>query len=202
MKKIDDNEILTDEMLEAYLDNIDAETPDLWSKIELGFDKEVHKKKSKWLRYAGLAAAVLVCVCLSRLVPAVMNNKEKNMNKEDIIYSEDFQEETDSLNEGVCMSNEAMANISDENITLLVSVKYKNGEEYTDKCIVVDKIISGEMNEIEFDAGDEITFYNEGDFDEVCKNLDISEDKQYTIVVRDVSVSDSAGYVCYFVALE
>lgn len=118
MKKIEDNEKLTDEMLEAYLDNIESETPDLWSRIETGFDKEVHKKKLHWQKYMGLAAAVLACVFFIRWIPTVMNtkDKEKSMNKEDIIYSDDFQEETDSMNEDVCMSDEAASDNAEESI--------------------------------------------------------------------------------------
>ena len=77
-------EELNDEMLEAYLKLSDEQIPDLWNRIEAGYEEEiktikkVKNKKHMVQKYIGLAAAVLFVVIIAIPVSGVMNNKKSD----------------------------------------------------------------------------------------------------------------------------
>lgn len=97
---IHNEEEFTDEMLQAYLDNVDVETPDLWERIEAGFDAEIEnsadaKKNSTksstggrqgLRRYAGLVAAIVVCTIV--IPVAMLSNKNKNTKNDNAAYAD------------------------------------------------------------------------------------------------------------------
>ena len=97
---VDTAEMLTDEEIEAvekmYLDTLDAEVPDIWSRIEAGVKKEAQfqsasdtaeghvislaekrKKKKMWFTVIGAAAAVLLV-----LIPAAMFGGTRNSGRD------------------------------------------------------------------------------------------------------------------------
>lgn len=112
---------ISDEMLKLYLAASDIETPDLWNRVEQGFEQEIaninhgnydnravsmdnvknsagRKKKFVRRRYAGLAAAVLICLIA---VPVIALLRRENRQKGDVemdFYSMDEETagETDS----------------------------------------------------------------------------------------------------------
>lgn len=112
---------ISDEMLKLYFAASDMETPDLWNRVEQGFEQEISninhcnggdrivsmdsvrdsvskKKKFVWRRYAGLAAAILICLIA---VPVIALLGRRNQQKGDVemdIYGMDGEiaEETDS----------------------------------------------------------------------------------------------------------
>lgn len=77
-------EELNDEMLEAYLKLSDEQIPDLWNRIEAGYEEEIKtikkekNKKHMVQKYIGLAAAVLFVVIIAIPVSGVMNNKKSD----------------------------------------------------------------------------------------------------------------------------
>lgn len=85
MRNMNGNKDVTKEMSQAYIAAAAEETPDLWSRIEKGFEDELAGMQSgkaaaprrviHWKRYAGIAAAVLICVLV---IPLVMGNGEKS----------------------------------------------------------------------------------------------------------------------------
>lgn len=108
---------ISDEMLKLYFAASDMETPDLWNRVEQGFEQEISninhcncdnrvvsmdsvskKKKFVWRRYAGLAAALLICLIA---VPVIALLGRRNQQKGDVemeAYGIDGEiaEETDS----------------------------------------------------------------------------------------------------------
>lgn len=108
---IHNEEELTDEMLQAYLDNVDVETPDLWERIEAGFDVEIENsadaKKNRTngntggrqglRRYAGLVAAIVVCAIVIPVAMLSSNNKNtKNTKNDNVAYDSDITEAQES----------------------------------------------------------------------------------------------------------
>lgn len=105
---IHNEEELTDEMLQAYLDNVDVETPDLWERIEAGFDVEIENsadaKKNRTngntggrqglRRYAGLAAAIVVCAIV--IPVAMLSSNNKNTKNTNVAYDSDITEAPES----------------------------------------------------------------------------------------------------------
>lgn len=99
---IHNEEELTDEMLQAYLDNVDVETPDLWERIEAGFDVEIENsadaKKNRTngntggrqglRRYAGLVAAIVVCAIV--IPVAMLSSNNKNSKNDNVAYDSDI----------------------------------------------------------------------------------------------------------------
>lgn len=99
---IHNEEELTDEMLQAYLDNVDVETPDLWERIEAGFDVEIENsadaKKNRTngntggrqglRRYAGLVAAIVVCAIV--IPVAMLSSNNKNTKNDNVAYDSDI----------------------------------------------------------------------------------------------------------------
>ncbi len=91
---------ISDEMLRMYLAASDTETPDLWNRVEQGFEQEISdmhhhnfdnnivsmdsvskKRKFTWRNYAGLAAAILICLIA---VPVIALLGQKNQKKGDV----------------------------------------------------------------------------------------------------------------------
>ncbi len=113
---IHNEEELTDEMLQAYLDNVDVETPDLWERIEAGFDAEIENsadaKKNKTKgndggrqglrRYAGLVAAIVVCAIV--IPVAMLSSNNKNTKNDNAAYDSDITEAQESAE----MADESM----------------------------------------------------------------------------------------------
>ncbi|MGN0151945.1 MAG: hypothetical protein ACI39Q_05680 [Wujia sp.] len=106
-------EEMNDEMLQAYMEASDMETPDLWDRVEQGFEQEMAdirdektiqfvpgKKKAVWRRYAGLAAAVLLCVIL---IPAVVRSNIKSGEKS----IDDTVKDVNDMGEASMMAEEA-----------------------------------------------------------------------------------------------
>mgnify|MGYP007039780800 CR=1 FL=1 len=99
---IHNEEELADEMLQAYLDNVDVETPDLWERIEAGFDVEIENsadaKKNRTngntggrqglRRYAGLVAAIVVCAIV--IPVAMLSSNNKNTKNDNVAYDSDI----------------------------------------------------------------------------------------------------------------
>lgn len=85
MRNMNGNKDITNEMSQAYIAAAAEETPDLWGRIEKGFEDELAGMQSgkaaaprrviHWKRYAGIAAAVLICVLV---IPLVMRNGKKS----------------------------------------------------------------------------------------------------------------------------
>ena len=123
---IHNEEELTDEMLQAYLDNVDVETPDLWERIEAGFDVEIENsadaKKNRTngntggrqglRRYAGLVAAIVVCAIVIPVAMLSSNNKNtKNDNAaydSDITAAQESAEMADDIAEDIQQADSAL----------------------------------------------------------------------------------------------
>lgn len=88
-------EEFSDEMVQAYIDAAGIDTPDLWSRIDAGFEAECstirlernHKKKLRRKTF-GAVAAVLVLTVLAIPVMALFGNskEETKSSKNDIAY--------------------------------------------------------------------------------------------------------------------
>lgn len=125
---IHNEEELTDEMLQAYLDNVDVETPDLWERIEAGFDVEIENsadaKKNRTngntggrqglRRYAGLVAAIVVCAIV--IPVAMLSNNNKNT-KNDELYSKDYYDNA-AYDSDITETQES-AEIADESMDMM-----------------------------------------------------------------------------------
>lgn len=117
---IHNEEELTDEMLQAYLNNVDVETPDLWERIEAGFDAEIEnsadaKKNStksstggrqELRRYAGLVAAIVVCAIV--IPVAMLSNNNKNNNKNTKNDNAAYDSDITAAQESAEMADESM----------------------------------------------------------------------------------------------
>lgn len=88
-----DNE-LSDEMIQAYLDAADIETPDLWNGIEAGFDRELNNlererklQKARRRKYAGIAAAAVLITIIA--LPVILMSGRSKESKSDTIKGTD-----------------------------------------------------------------------------------------------------------------
>lgn len=119
-------EEFSDEMVQAYIDAAGMDTPDLWNKIDAGFESEcatirVEKQQKKQVRkkvrkkVTGIVAAAVLLTVIAIPVMALMGNskgeKEKSIDYEDMIYDEEEQYEQstdDQLASDSVMEDEAM----------------------------------------------------------------------------------------------
>lgn len=89
---------LPKELLEAYIKNVDDATPDLWNRIEAGFDDEIKNigstphNKNKWKKYMGIAAAMLV---VAIAVPVALNIGGMGSKKSDSGFADKYEEKAD-----------------------------------------------------------------------------------------------------------
>ena len=83
-------EFVSDEMVNAYMQTVDMQTPDLWSRIEAGFETEnaelIKERKLKQARNKKLigfaAAAVLITVIAIPILSANSIDKEEKMSSD------------------------------------------------------------------------------------------------------------------------
>ncbi|MBR3599443.1 MAG: hypothetical protein IKL53_06125 [Lachnospiraceae bacterium] len=83
-------EFVSDEMVNAYMQTVDMQTPDLWSRIEAGFETEnaelIKERKLKQARNKKLigfaAAAVLITVIAIPILSANSIDKEEKMSRD------------------------------------------------------------------------------------------------------------------------
>lgn len=246
MSKTDNNNIydindlhneeeLTDEMIQAYLDNADIGTPDLWGRIEVGFDAEIEnsvdlEESSKknhndggrrgLRRYAGIAAAIVVCAIV--IPVAMLSNNNKNVKNEEI-DSKDYydnaaddsditevqesaemaDESMDMMPESADMTDDIAGDIqqaaSSEGSTVLVTLEYVTADNGTDNVYAtVQKVISDSGDVRLLADGDVITFINQDQFEEMYKAYNKRADGEYEIVVTDVTESEDGSYMARF----
>lgn len=97
MRNMNGNKDMTDKMSQAYIAAVDGDTPDLWSRVERGFEDEFARMQSErtaaprkaihWKRYTGIAAVVLICAIA---VPLLMNrDKSSDMPSHDKTFDEE-----------------------------------------------------------------------------------------------------------------
>ena len=93
-------EDIPEEILEAYMKEVENDTPDLWSKIETGYEKEImsidNEKKLRKKKTIGIIAAAAL-ITLIAVPVAILNNKstkdDKN-NRFDISMKSDKADDT------------------------------------------------------------------------------------------------------------
>jgi hypothetical protein len=69
-------EELSDDIIKAYIDNIDMETPDLWDRIDAGFDEEKKKLSTRKLRKYTAVAAVILAAAIA--IPVIVMQKRSS----------------------------------------------------------------------------------------------------------------------------
>lgn len=142
-----DNE-LSEEMLQAYLDATDMETPDLWSRIDAGFDSEVtqinnekklnKKRNKKFITF--IAAAVLLTLIALPIAMLGGRSNEKDMVTEGI------------KDEDIAFEEEAESAAADMDVT---EASFEENEVVTDE--VCESVESAPSEELEEDADEAIT---------------------------------------------
>ena len=233
---IHNEEELTDEMLQAYLDNVDVETPDLWERIEAGFDVEIEnsadlEESSKknhndggrrgLRRYAGIAAAIVVCAIV--IPVAMLSSNNKNTKNDNVAYdsditeaqesaemademaddiAEDIQQADSALNQNSASSDCIKSDdaYNQESLTVLVTLEYATADNGIENVLAtVHKVISYSDDVKLLEDGDVITFINQDEFEEMYKAYNKKTDDEYEIVVTDVTESGNGSYVARFV---
>lgn len=240
---------ISDEMLKLYLAASDMETPDLWNRVEQGFEQEIaninhcsydnrvvsmdnvknsagRKKKFVWRRYAGLAAAVLICLIA---VPVIALLRRENQQKGDVemdFYSMDEEAagETDSgkyqdAEESTAASMEesdaadAAENVQADTNTgtigknsavLEVQVLIKEEATADGTIILVAEIQAVESNEgYSVVVGDILEFDNAAYVEECADAYDIGQDGgglSAVITVSDVVEQSDGRYMCHYLS--
>ena len=160
-----DNE-LSEEMLQAYLEAADMETPDLWSRIDAGFDSEVtqinnekklnKKRNKKFITF--IAAAVLITLIALPIAMLGGRSNEKDMVTEGI-KDEDiaFEEEAESA-----AADMDVTEASFEENAAMDEVPAEDAEESDNEASIItdsaeNAVESAPSEELEEDADEEIT---------------------------------------------
>lgn len=162
-----DNE-LSEEMLQAYLDATDMETPDLWSRIDAGFDSEVtqinnekklnKKRNKKFITF--IAAAVLLTLIALPIAMLGGRNNEKDMVTEGI-KDEDIAFEAESA-ESAAADMDATEASFEENEAAMEEAPVGDMQESDNETVmstddVENSVESAPSEELEEDADEEIT---------------------------------------------
>lgn len=118
MRNMNGNKDMTDEMFQTYIAAVDEETPDLWSRVERGFESEIIRMQSEkaaaprrvihWKRYMGIAAVVLICMIA---VPLFLMNGNKS--KSDTISYDMMSKEEEQYVAGDGIQENGMAEQTD-----------------------------------------------------------------------------------------
>ena len=160
-----DNE-LSEEMLQAYLDATDMETPDLWSRIDAGFDSEVtqinnekklnKKRNKKFITF--IAAAVLLTLIALPIAMLGGRSNEKDMVTEGI-KDEDIAFEAEA--ESAAADMDATEASFEENAAM-DEVPAEDAEESDNEASIItdsaeNAVESAPSEELEEDADEEIT---------------------------------------------
>ena len=129
-------EELSDEMLNAYFQAADMDTPDLWSKIEEGYkaeylniEREKYIKKASRRKVTGIVAAAVLITIIA--VPMLMLGGNRGDTKSnDMITNEDSIKYQDAETDGVMNEavEENVAEIETEN-TEADSINHENTTE-------------------------------------------------------------------------
>lgn len=155
-------EELSEEMLEAYLNVTDEQIPDLWDRIETGYEKEIEqlgiktesdnvidiKSRAKTLRrkYFSLAAAALFIIVIAIPVSSMMkqNKKSDTKNKADDFAYDTLDGADGVMTEAACDSPDESAGASfndkqsiakNESVEQVESAKEEcDDEEYDTLC--------------------------------------------------------------------
>ena len=210
-------EDISDEMLKAYLAAADMETPDLWSRVEQGFDREmsdlnhrnrdnkvVHmdqinrKKKFVWRKYVGIAAAILICLIA---VPVIALFGAHNRTKGDIEYNKNedvmefteagtYQAAEESMAESVAESD-AAAGIAEFDYETNDNLDSADSAQVTADVGTIGKNTS--VLEVEVFITEEIT--EDGTIIPVAEIQTIVENKDFDVETGDILVFDNAEYV-------
>lgn len=182
-------EELSDEMIDAYLNAIDLETPDLWNRIEVGFEKEYSqmlsetntnviefsnntavKKRKASRRYMGLVAAVILITIIA--IPIMnLGGRTKSDTKSDNKTSDSVMDNAtakESMDEAPSFDNAYSESASDEAVS--------SGENYN----------VAEDDGAEKAPDDKILCAN--------GNIIITEDEQYVLKIKDVISNDYEEY--------
>ncbi|MBR1817065.1 MAG: hypothetical protein IJ763_10295 [Lachnospiraceae bacterium] len=89
-------EVIPDEILEAYMKEVENDTPDLWSKIETGYEKELmsidNERKLRKKKTIGIIAATALIALIAVPVAVLSNRGTKGDNitsyKDDAAYDD------------------------------------------------------------------------------------------------------------------
>ncbi len=210
---------ISDEMLQMYLAASDTETPDLWNRVEQGFEQEISdmhhrncdnnvvsmdsvskKKKFAWRNYAGLVAAILICLIV---VPVIALLGRKNQKKGDVkmeSYSmdgemadddsgkyQDAEESTAASMEESAAVNEAAADsetdgIEADTVDDVQAVATTGTMGKNTAALEVQVLIKAETTE-------------EGTIIFVAEVQAVEENEDYSVEAGDILEFDNAAYV-------
>ena len=135
---------IPDELIDAYLNEVEINTPDLWSKIETGYEKELKlidsENKTRRKKVIGFiaAAVVIVVIAIPVAIFNVANKKESKSDGTTEVKELSFDyEETDNADESY-VEAEATTEASDDLET--DSFAYDTQEQYS------NSVVSGQEN--------------------------------------------------------
>lgn len=161
-----DNE-LSEEMLQAYLEAADMETPDLWSRIDDGFDSEVtqinnekklnKKRNKKFITF--IAAAVLLTLIALPIAMLGGRNNEKDMVTEGIKH-EDIAFDAEA--ESAAADMDATEASFEENEAAMEEAVAEDAEESDNEASIItdsaeNAVESAPAEESDGNVGEEIT---------------------------------------------
>jgi len=161
-----DNE-LSEEMLQAYLDATDMETPDLWSRIDAGFDSEVtqinnekklnKKRNKKFITF--IAAAVLLTLIALPIAMLGGRSNEKDMVTEGI-KDEDIAFEAEA--ESAAADMDVTEASFEENEAAMEEAVAEDAEESDNEASIItdsaeNAVESAPAEESDGNVGEEIT---------------------------------------------
>lgn len=144
---IDPENELSSEMIQAYLDAADMETPDLWNKIETGFEQEIEAvkneelerelklKKARKKKWIGILAAAFLLVLIA--VPVIMSGLGKRDKGETSVADNsmnDSYEMEDAEEAGEEYAEEMVAEsaVAEDSSGVQSAVGMQNGESATE----------------------------------------------------------------------
>lgn len=153
-----DNE-LSEEILQAYLNATDIETPDLWSRIDAGFDSEVtqinnekklnKKRNKKFITF--IAAAFLITLIAIPIVMLGGRSNEKDMVTEGI-KSEDIAFET--MEEESVAATEYAEESAEENEAAMEEAPVEDMQESDNETVMSTDDVENSVESAPTDVAD------------------------------------------------
>lgn len=180
---------LSEEMIQAYLDAAEMDTPDLWTDVAAGYEKEYKElikerqlNKARRKKYWGVAAAVLLVTII--VVPVIMMQSQSSKDEKKDSYHMSSEAFTDNMDNNMEATENAIYNESPD-----MSNEYEDGIDCDVNGVSAEEPCNDNSNDSE-----QISASISKDYIAIEGEILVSSDGKYIVYINDVTENTYDNY--------